>query len=160
MSTEIEHKFLVNPKLLPRLPKGRKLIQGYLCAKPVIRARISTDKNRRRAAFLTIKGKGLRVRAEYEYPIPVADARRLLKLCGSRVIEKIRYEWDGWEIDQFLGKHRGLWLAEYELHSARAKLPMLPDWVGKEVTSDPRFHNVNMARATLTKRQLTQLIFR
>jgi len=148
MRKEIEHKFLVRPALLPRpLPRGKKLRQGFLAVRPVVRVRIATA-GRVSAAFLTIKGAGLRERDEFEYAIPVADARRLLKLCGARTLTKTRRLLGRWEVDQFLGRHRGLWLAEYELPSSRARLPRLPEWLGKEVTGDHRFSNAYLAVAS------------
>jgi CYTH domain-containing protein len=111
MPQEIEHKFLVRRQLLPkRLPRGKHLLQGFLSIKPVVRVRLIKEKGKTRA-FLTIKGKGLRVRAEFEYP----------------------------------GRHRGLWLAEIELPKRSSRLPKLPPWIGKEVTNDPRYANVNLA---------------
>src|SRR5690242_19065723 len=93
MGVEIEHKFLVNPKSLPRpLPAGKTIEQGFVCSQPVVRVRLVRyhGATAKKEAFLTIKGKGLRVRAEYEYSIPYADARALLKLCGRRTILKVR----------------------------------------------------------------------
>lgn len=145
MAVEIEHKFLVNIAALPkRLPRGERLEQGYLSIEPAVRIRIITNGKRQRAR-LTIKGRGLRERAEFEYPLPVADARALLKLCGERTIEKTRRKISGWELDEFHGRHTGLWLVEYELPSASAKLPALPAWVGKEVTEDRRYTNSSLS---------------
>jgi adenylate cyclase len=145
MPLEIEHKFLVRVDALPaKLPRGELLEQGYLSIEPAVRIRVITA-GKRVSALLTIKGRGLRERAEFEYPVPVRDARALLKLCGERTIEKIRRRIGGWEIDEFLGRHAGLWLAEYELKSAREKLPAPPAWVGKEVTGDPRYTNNNLS---------------
>jgi adenylate cyclase len=146
MPQEIEHKFLVRMERLPRpLPKGKRLEQGYLSTKPSVRVRLVRD-SRRETAFITIKGEGLRQRDEFEYAIPPRDARKLLKLCGDLVIKKIRRNLGPWEVDQFLGRHKGLWLAELELKSARNRLPKLPPWVGKEVTRDRRFANSNLAQ--------------
>lgn len=151
MPREIEHKFLVRSELLPRpLPRGKRLIQGYLSVQPVVRVRIAVRHGggaagRKAAAFLTIKGPGLRERDEYEYAIPVNHARRLLRLCGPRTLTKIRRLYGGWEVDEFQGRHRGLWLAEYELASRRARLPRLPAWVGREVTGDRRYGNAWLA---------------
>jgi adenylate cyclase len=148
MGVEIEHKFLVKRELLPRkLPPGKSIEQGFLCSEPVVRVRLVRHRKARgtREAFLTIKGRGLRVRAEFEYPIPHRDARELLKLCGARTITKIRRELGPFEVDEFKGRHKGLWLAELELKSARAKLPKLPAWIGKEVTGEKRYANVNLA---------------
>ena len=148
MGTEIEHKFLVRRDKLPRaLPKGKVIHQGFLCAEPVVRIRLIQYQSgsKKKQAFITIKGKGLRVRAEYEYPIPYTDAQELLKLCGARTILKVRRMFGKFEVDEFKGKHAGLWLAELEMPNERAKLPPLPEWIGKEVTEDKRYANVNLA---------------
>ncbi|MFH0939709.1 MAG: adenylate cyclase [Planctomycetota bacterium] len=145
MGVEIEHKFLVRRERLPRrLPSGVKIKQGYLAVKPVVRVRLITNA-RRTTAFLTIKGPGLRQRSEFEYAIPVCDARTLLRLCGSRVIQKIRRQFGPWELDEFRGRHRGLWLAEVELKSRHDLLPKRPAWIGKEVTNNRRFSNAVLA---------------
>ena len=144
MPLEIEHKFLVRPQLLRPLQQGKRLLQGYLCTQPAVRVRIVSG-GKKREAFLTIKGKGLRSRAEYEYKIPVADGRALLKMCGAVTLEKIRRRIGRWEVDEFLGRHRGLWLAEYELRRASEKLPKLPPWIGREVTGDPAYTNSRLA---------------
>jgi adenylate cyclase len=145
MGVEIEHKFLVRRDKFPKaLPKGKEIQQGFLCSEPVVRVRLVRS-GKKREGYLTIKGKGLRVRAEYEYPIPAADAVDLLKLCGSRTIKKIRRELGPFEVDEFKGRHTGLWLAELEVKSHSAKLPKLPTWIGKEVTKDKRYANVNIA---------------
>lgn len=150
MPTEIERRFLIVPRLLPsKLPKADRIVQGFLNFAPVVRVRLrKSGKDGRTRAYLTVKGRGLRVRAEYEYAIPVAHARELLKLCGAAVIEKDRTVYGPWEIDVYLGRHRGLQVVEIELPHARAKLPdPLPEWVGREVTEDPRYTNSHLARA-------------
>jgi adenylate cyclase len=158
MPVEIEHKFLVHTKHLPKkLPAGEHLQQGYLSVDPAVRIRIITPagKGKKPRAVITIKGKGLRERAEFEYAIPLADAKILLALCGEKTIEKTRYKIKGWELDEFHGRHQGLWLAEYELKSAKAQLPALPPWIAKEVTEDRRFTNSQLSlkpwRASNTK---------
>jgi CYTH domain-containing protein len=138
---EIEHKFLIKKKKLPLLPHGMKIKQGYLSRSPVVRVRIIDNKH----ACLTVKGKGCRVRDEFEYPIPIADAKKLMKLCGKRKIVKTRYAVGEWEIDEFKGRHKGLWLAEIELKAKKSRLPPLPDWIAKEVTYDPKYSNASLA---------------
>ena len=146
MGLEVEHKFLVKPEKLPRrLPAGERLEQGYLGLKPTVRVRIVTPPGKPARAYLTIKGPGLRERAEYEYPIPPRDAKALLKLCGEHVIRKTRRCLGPWELDEFAGRHKGLWLAEVELATRRQKLPALPEWVGAEVTADPRYSNAYLS---------------
>jgi len=148
MPKEIEHKFLVRPELLPRpLAAGRRIVQGFLSVRPVVRVRLVST-GRKRTGFLTIKGAGLRERDEFEYAIPPADVRRLLKLCEGRLVFKTRRRFGRWEVDQFHGRHAGLWLAECELPSTRSRLPPLPVWLGREVTADSRYSNASLAVAT------------
>jgi CYTH domain-containing protein len=127
------------------------MVQVYLVILPdkVVRVRIADDK-----AFLTIKGnlKGI-TRDEFEYPIPVDDAKELLKMGGEYRVEKTRYiqEIDGkkWEIDVFHGKNSGLVVAEIELRSESEKIE-LPEWIIREVSSDERYFNFNLATKPYT----------
>ena len=78
------------------------------------------------------------------------DAEEILqRLCQGRWVEKIRYTvrhaGTEWEVDEFLGENRGLLLAEVELESESQEVAM-PDWLGPEVSSDPRYRNVNLAQ--------------
>jgi CYTH domain-containing protein len=99
--------------------------------------------------YLTLKGPAVGLtRPEFEYAIPVEEARALLDtLCQPPLIEKIRYRIPigsvVWEVDEFLGENAGLILAEVELQSER-QLVTLPDWIGPEVTDDPRYYNANL----------------
>lgn len=153
MSKEIEHKFLVKKEFtdfitrmrFDKLGKHRyvgykQIEQGYLSRKPVVRVRLLGTE-----AFITVKGKGCRVRDEFEFPIPTHDAKKLLKLCSNRRISKIRHYYGPWEIDVFQGRHRGLVLAEFELKTPKSKLPKLPNWIGKEVTYNPKYSNASLA---------------
>ncbi len=150
MPKEIEHKFLVRRRHLPKLAAGKSLIQGYLSTRPTVRVRIVSNAEGS-TAYLTIKGPGGISRDEFEYEIPVEHAREMLALCGALVVEKTRYEMDGWEIDEFQGRHHGLWLAEYEMDSIDEKLPPLPEWIGTEVTGDPNYTNGCLAVYGLEK---------
>ena len=142
---EIEHKFLIKDlkalKKKLREAHSRPIDQGYLSRKPVVRVRTIGQLH----AFITIKGKGCRIRDEFEYRIPLKDAKKLLKLCGKKRISKTRYYLGPWEIDCFKGRHKGLWLAEIELKSTKAKLPKLPSWIGKEVTYSSKYTNASLA---------------
>lgn len=153
MPTEIERKFLVagDGWRAAALGPGLRLRQGYLpngggAEAPVVRVRLAGTQG-----FLTIKGPGLLARAEFEYAIPAADAEAMLAtLCLPPVLEKTRTRVGHgglvWEVDEFGGALAGLVLAEVELASAE-QVPALPDWVGREVTGDPRYMNNRLARA-------------
>ena len=99
---------------------------------------------------MTIKGKIVGIsRPEFEYEIPVNDARELMKLSVWPVIDKIRhiiYKFGKkWEVDVFSGANDGLIIAEVELTHAD-EMVQLPAWVAKEVSGDPRFHNSCIAQ--------------
>jgi adenylate cyclase len=145
MAEEIERKFLVKGDDWRALGRARRIRQGYLCrdAARVVRVRLEDD-----GAWLTIKGPPSgATRAEFEYPIPRADADRLLALCAPPLIEKTRHVITvaglTWEVDEFHHPRRGLVLAEVEL--PRADFPLtLPDWIGAEVTGQKQYYNQNM----------------
>ena len=142
MGDEIERKFLVSGEPW-RTHVGAYYRQGYLTTDPerTVRVRIAGEQG-----VLTIKGKSSgAVRAEFEYPIPLADAEYLLEnLCPKPQIEKLRYRIAHagltWEVDVFRGENYGLVIAEVEIESADQAVE-LPPWVGREVTGDKRFFN-------------------
>jgi adenylate cyclase len=144
MRTEIERKFLVQGDAW-RTDQGVHIRQGYLNRdkERTVRVRVAGGK-----AFLTIKGinRGASC-AEFEYEIPVVDAEQLLKICEGPLIEKTRhaivYAGMVWEIDEFHGANENLIVAEVELERNDQYFER-PDWLGKEVTSDPRYFNSNL----------------
>ncbi len=145
---EIEKKFLVDPQLLGALEHGEQIVQGFVETRNAAAVRVRLAGER---AWLTLKGPSRGgVRSEFEYQIPPEDARRILdELCGHPVITKTRYRIDyrgyTWEIDVFEEENKGLIVAEVELGRASDR-PELPPWVTEEVTGDPRYYNVNLAR--------------
>ena len=153
MPAEIERKFLVNGNGW-RQGQGTSICQGYLNPdkERTVRVRLAGEK-----AFLTVKGMNIgATRAEYEYPIPVSHAEELLKICDGPVLEKNRYAVDHngliWEVDEFLGENEGLIVAEVELKSEDQSFDR-PEWVGQEVTDDPRYFNSNLCAHPFSKWQ-------
>ena len=148
MGTEIERKFLLTGDEWRSLAKGTAYRQGYLNSQKerTVRVRTIDDKG-----FLTIKGISVgATRMEFEYEIPVEDARVLLdELCEKPLIEKNRYKIDyagfTWEVDEFFGENQGLVVAEIELESEDQQFEK-PDWVGEEVSGDPRYFNSNLIK--------------
>ncbi len=71
----------------------------------------------------------------------------LNELCEKPLIEKNRYKVNigehTWEIDEFFGENEGLVVAEIELESEQQQF-IKPQWVGEEVTGDPRYFNSNL----------------
>jgi adenylate cyclase len=145
MATEIERKFLVHGTQW-RNGTGTKIQQGYLNRDKArtVRVRVRADQ-----AFLTVKGLNQGAsRAEFEYEIPLADAKELLKLSDGPIIEKTRYvvvhEGSKWEVDEFDGDNSGLVVAEIELQSQDEPFSR-PPWLGREVTDDNRYYNSSLA---------------
>jgi adenylate cyclase len=146
MAKEIERKFLLKSDAWRGQDKGKRYRQGYLntTKERTVRVRTAGDKG-----YLTIKGISVGAsRSEYEYEIPIADANEMLdRLCERPLIEKTRYRvpYDGlvWEIDEFEGENSGLIVAEVELKDEHQSVK-LPDWIGQEVTGDPRYFNANL----------------
>ena len=148
MAVEIERKFLVKGDAWRKLGVGKVYCQGYIHAEKskTVRVRI-IDKQ----GYLTIKGASVgTARKEFEYPIPLEDAQEMLDdLCNLPLIEKKRYKipFAGlvWEVDEFFGENQGLIMAEVELTEINQKIT-LPDWIGEEVSHDPRYFNSNLAK--------------
>jgi adenylate cyclase len=122
------------------------IIQGYISRDKnhTVRVRIVNDR-----AVITLKGanKG-DTRAEFEYPVPVADAEEMLaNLCEPPVIEKYRniviFSGNRWEIDEFQGALKGLVMAEIEIPSSDYQYA-IPPFIGKNVTNDARYYNSNL----------------
>ncbi|HEY4144279.1 CYTH domain-containing protein [Pinirhizobacter sp.] len=151
MGKEIERKFLLaGGGWREGIESSTPIAQGYLMgvaalmaghARASVRVRIAGNE-----AWLNIKSsvRGIE-RAEFEYPIPMADARDMLDtLCDGKV-EKTRHHVhvDGtlFEIDEFAGANHGLVVAEVELDHAGEAIPH-PPWLGREVSDERRYYNV------------------
>lgn len=148
---EIERKFLLlNESWRKMVKSSHKITQGYICTDPerCVRVRVAHQ-----TAFITIKGKsapGAIERPEFEFEIPVEQANKMLTIfCGGQLIEKIRhlisFAGKNWEIDEFSGRHAGLFIAEIELNDPQEKI-IMPSWAGKEVTNDHSYANSNLAQ--------------
>ena len=148
MGIEIERKFLVKEELWQTPTNGLVYRQGYIytLSGNTVRVRTAGDQG-----YLTLKSKTKgSTRQEFEYSIPLHDANEMLiTMCDRPLIEKIRYKVliDNleWEVDQFLGDNQGLLLAEVELTSEEQTVK-IPPWIGKEVTHDQRYYNLNLVK--------------
>jgi len=148
MGREIEKKFLITDNSWQGLAVGEAYCQGYLNSEKGRTVRVRIIGNR---GILTIKGPNDNgARLEYEYDIPVTDAREMLdRLCQKPLIEKIRYciPYAGftWEVDKFFGENEGLLMAEIELEYVGQQFEK-PAWIGREVTGDTRYYNANLVK--------------
>jgi adenylate cyclase len=85
-------------------------------------------------------------RSEFEYAIPLADARLLLATIEKHIVKtryKIPHHGKTWDVDVFHGAHEGLIIAEIELSVEDEKFD-IPDWVSKEVTGESSYYNANL----------------
>lgn len=154
MGIEIERKFLtLSEDWRTAAYQTVAMAQGYLndigmvdsgAMQASVRVRIEGD-----VAFLNIKSRELGAkRQEFEYAIPVDEARALLKLCVGGRIEKTRHyvQHAGhvWEIDEFFGDNVGLVVAEIELGSVDEGFE-IPSWAGAEATHVARYYNLALA---------------
>jgi adenylate cyclase len=150
MPFEVERKFLVaNDGWKARVVRSVFLRDGLIASSNgnKVRVRIADEK-----ATITIKGqrKGMS-RAEFEYDIPVSDAQAILtRMCQGHILEKRRHFVEHsnitWEIDVYEGSLREVVIAEIDLRHENQTIE-LPDWIGQEVTRDPRYRKVNMLAA-------------
>lgn len=147
MAKEIERKFLLDTAQWQQVekPAGEHFRQGYLVTDPqkTIRVRLTDT-----TGYLTIKGISTgATRLEYEYEIPAGEARELLDNFAISELSKIRYKITFqnkiWEVDEFLGANKGLFVAEIELQSEDEPFD-LPSWVTKEVTGEEKYYNSNL----------------
>ncbi|MEE3447461.1 MAG: CYTH domain-containing protein, partial [Bacteroidales bacterium] len=143
MAYEIERKFLVKGEFKQFALSSTYIVQGYIYfdKEKSVRVRIRGDKG-----FITVKssvGDSKVTRNEWEYEVPASEANEMLRLCGKNVIEKTRYIVNvknlTVEVDEFYGENEGLLLAEIELTNESQQFEK-PDFLGQEVTGQPRYY--------------------
>ena len=150
MGVEVERKFLVVDDIWrAEVTKATRIVQGYLArtGRVTLRVRVKGE-----AGFVTIKGETRGIsRSEFEYPIPLADARAMLDgLADGPVVDKVRHlvpvGGHTWEVDVFEGANAPLVMAEVELGDPDEPFE-LPSWAGQDVSDDARYYNANLAQA-------------
>ncbi len=149
MATETERKFLVKGEFRESSVKKIEIVQTYLSIDPekTVRLRIADTE-----AFLTVKGRpaGKSIsRSEWEFRIPLSDAKEMMSLCLPGKVVKTRYivpyRNHLFEVDIFHDKNEGLVIAELELASENEEFE-IPEWLGEEVTGNPVYYNANLIK--------------
>lgn len=152
MAIEIEHKFLIHPEHIDDLMRDLQNIkpsyisQGYLNTdkERTVRVRIRNKK-----AYFTVKGKPVGLsKKEFEYEMPLADAKEMIEMC-TVAITKERYVLDAgnglsWEVDIFKGQNEGLILAEIEVPSENTPFAF-PSWLGEDISQNYKYYNSQLA---------------
>ena len=148
MALEIERKFLVTSDNYRLNSKSVEIKQAYLSIDKAMAIRVRIENIQ---ASINIKSKKTeRTNYEFEYVIPLDEARSLIGMSSYGVIEKTRflaeYKDKIWEVDEFHGNNQGLIVAEIELDTEDESFDF-PDWIGEEVTTDFRYLNSNLAKS-------------
>ncbi|MGJ5135461.1 CYTH domain-containing protein [Bradyrhizobium oligotrophicum] len=146
MPLEIERKFLVKSDAWrDQATHSERLRDGLVARQDGLKVRVRCYGNR---TTLCVKSgrRGL-TRDEFEYDIPADHAAMLFAHCNGRILEKTRHyvpaESGVWEVDVYHDALEGVVIAEIELPT-ETTIVTLPDWVGDEVTGDPRYSKANM----------------
>lgn len=152
---EIERKFLTKevPFSLEQFPCHR-ISQCYISLSPTIRLRKQDE-----TYILTVKGKGMMAKEEFELELTFAQYTHLLTKKETPSVEKVRYLVpleDGLtaEVDQYEGHLQGLITTEVEFSSveeAEAFIP--PVWFGKDVTMQKEYKNTSLALYGIPKEE-------
>ncbi|MDR0406368.1 MAG: CYTH domain-containing protein [Clostridiales bacterium] len=151
---EIERKFLLDSDNFPADLAARgsvyQFVQTYISYSPELRVRkVDAD-----GYYFTMKlpkdNIGLS-REEIEFPITEREYNDLLPKQEGAAIYKTRYQfYEGGHLaaaDVYSRELAGLAVAEVEFETvAQAERYTPPAWFGKEVTSDQRYKNANLAR--------------
>ena len=149
MGKEIERKFIVKNDIWENFkkPVPSFIRQGYLLItdETTIRVRYTETKG-----TFTIKGKQQGIsRDEYEYEIPLDEAKEIFENHCPKTLSKNRYKIPVgsvvWEVDEYINNLSGLIIAEVELASEHQQIGPLPEWIGEEVTVDIKFSNAFLA---------------
>jgi adenylate cyclase len=148
MGIEIERKFLLaSDDWRAQVERSEPMDQGYLGGERAsVRVRIAGS-----GACLNIKSKQRgATRLEFEYPVPVDEARQMLDALAlpGRIAKRrhyVRHAGHLWEIDEFEGDNAGLVVAEIELQHEDEEF-VLPPWLGAEVTHELRYYNAALAQ--------------
>lgn len=153
---EYERRFLVeDTAVLDGIERHHQILQGYLWSEEGYAVRVRSrlpagGLNEEPSCFLTVKGpRSQSRRFEVEMAIPREEALELIRLAPMQVVKK-RYQLSPasgpWVVDVFMGRNDGLVIAEYEASQHEVEHLVIPSWAGREITSDMRFNNEELAR--------------
>ena len=146
---EVERKFLVTSEDFRTEAESEFHIkQGFLSTDPERTVRIRLQNGSGKITVKGISDKAGISRFEWERDISGDEAVQLLKLCKGNLLIKKRYcipvGKHIFEVDVFEGANSGLIVAEVELEDADEPYEK-PDWLGTEVTGDPKYYNAQLS---------------
>lgn len=145
---EIERRFLLkNDSWRAEAGEPEIIAQGYLSVEKACTVRVRIIGTQ---AWLTVKGFISDVtRSEFEYAIPVAEARTMMDSLCAFTLEKHRYRichaGFQYEIDEYFGDNAPLIVAELELPAEHTPFER-PEWLGEEITSNGCYTNAYLSK--------------
>ena len=149
MGIEIERRFLVQKNDWQLLIKAEKYLQqGYISSDSggwTTRVRIDSYKT----AFLTLKYPlKNNINNEFEYLIPLDDAKSIWKLLAYKITKKrylLSLKGGDWIVDCFENENAPLMIAEVEVGRNISNLAK-PDWCDQEITGNYKLSNASLAK--------------
>ena len=151
MGDKFERRFLPNSNIWRQnIVKGTRINQGYIAIDRGNVVRIKTeDSGDLKEAFLSIGGTPKStIIPQFMSAVGLRDAAELLWLCGTRKVEKVRYQvlWDEqvYEIDEFDKNLSPLVIIKIALAIPNQPIS-LPDWAGEEITNRREYHGSTLA---------------
>jgi len=155
---ETERKFLLDVTNIPYDQEDARkydIIQTYINYSPEVRVRKLNGTQYWFALKMPKDSIGLS-RLELEFPIIAEEYERLYAEKAEATLEKTRYQYEkgaySVAVDIYSGDLSGLAVSEIEFDSVEEANAFVPfDWYIKDVTSDARYKNANLAKNGLPK---------
>ena len=148
MAKEIERKFLLTGSVpVPTKFDKLNIKQAYLTAEKGKQIRVRVVNNK--IGWLCVKYTENLIRDEFEYEIPLKDAKTMFEKSQLKVEKKrISFTNKGhYDIDTY---PNGLVVVEVEFKSeAQMNKWVKPNWLGEEITGNPKYSNITLAKKGL-----------
>lgn len=148
MAKEIERKFLLKSYIpVPDEYSKTEIKQGYILAEKGKQVRIRIAKGK---GLLCVKFTDGVLRDEFEYEIPVKDAKEIFSKCTA-TLEKKRLSFkignETYDVDAY---PNGLTFVEVEFTSMKnLEKWVKPSWCGEEVSDVKKYSNIELAKQNL-----------
>lgn len=149
---ERERRFIVSDPRITIGAPSEYIVQAYVFSLDGFAIRVRYVEDETHPGLepkASLAGKGPRVgsdREEYETPVSTLWARQIIARSAN-VVRKRRFQVltdQTWEIDQFLDRNEGLWIAELEGGDEIARVRK-PEWAAKEIRNEPSLDNESLA---------------
>lgn len=151
MAKEIERKFLLEKGTSIPIPEQHyklNIKQGYIHVEKDKQIRVRVYKNK---GVICLKYTKNQIRDEFEYDIPLKDAKEIYNKCKWK-LEKKRISFtvgsENYDIDLF---PNGMVYVEVEYKSIKAMNKWVkPKWIDKEISNKPKYSNIRLAKKKLS----------